>query len=180
MRYRTIALAIVGGLAAGVYETAVWSFAPSFVSGLRPIVPVIAMLLLYEQSEAALAFAISAGAVVDLFSVADVRFLLGAYVCIALGLGLMARSVFTNRSLSAAIALCLVGRLAEGVWLIAANLFSGSAWDGGLPVLNASPVWSLFVWDIALTSLAFTFGFLIKRRQPARQNQAPDRTSWYG
>ncbi len=181
MRLRPGLLALFGGLLAGLYEATVWGFAPVIASGIHPIAPGIALFVLYEQPEAALVFAGVAGLVTDVLSVDAPYFLLAAYLLIAFGLGLMAKTVFTNRSLYAAIALCLVARACENLWVLGVDVLRRASWNAGASWFSATPWWAVPASDILIMSGAFFVSLLVRRTmRGAGETRRAMRTYWYG
>lgn len=181
MRVHSIAIAIVGGIFAGIYEATVSGFAPSYIQGIHPIVPGIALFVLYEHVEAAIIFAIIAGGIGDVFAVDASRFTLASYTNIALVLIFLARSIFTNRSLYTAIALCLVGRFGESLWMMGVNLLQQVSVFAGISWMATDRWWHVFLADAFVMSAAYFSNFMIRRTvRGHNETRKAIRAHWYG
>lgn len=181
MKIHSIAIALIGGIVAGIYEVTIGSFAPTFIQGIHPIIPGIALFVLYEHIEATILFAIIAGGIGDIFAVDAPHFDLAAYTSIALALLFLARSIFTNRSLYTAIALCLVGRFGESIWMITINIFQQTSSFAGISWATTDQWWHVFLADGLIMSIAYFSNFLIRRTVHGHnETRKAIRAHWYG
>lgn len=181
MRVHSIVIAIISGIIIGIYEATVSGFAPSFIQGIHPIVPGIALFVLYEHVEAAIVFSIIAGGIGDIFSVDAAHFDVAAYTIIALILLFLAQSIFTNRSLYTAIALCLVGRFGESMWMMFVNLIHKMSLLSGISWMTTDRWWHVFFADVLIMSAAYFSNFIIRRTVHGHaETRKAIRAHWYG
>ncbi|MFZ2803892.1 MAG: hypothetical protein WA001_01590 [Patescibacteria group bacterium] len=146
MTIRRLLLLIVLGLLAGLFEATTSTLLPSPFSALRPIIPVIVGFIVLQRPESAYAFAVSAGAAMDLFTVGPSTLAFVRLLLIAFAIAVVAERVLTNHSLYAAMALTVLARILDWVWLF-----------GVQAIVHLEGVARAFVpgWQAALTVLAF-------------------------
>lgn len=153
MILRLLAAGLLGLLAAA-YEVGATPFLPAW-AGWRPVIPCLVLLLVSTSRSRAFACAIGAAFVLDAytldhFDLALVRLPLTVFV-----LGVVADRFLTNRSVYAAAALVVCGRLLDwtGAWLFSLIAVLVNAHEA----MWALPPAPLFVlgWDIAISSAVF-------------------------
>jgi hypothetical protein len=163
MRPSRFFLAVLAGLALGFWEVAVYPFLPPLLS-MKPILATVVILLAASGRSRALTTALFAGAMTDLYAldtgdVATIR-----WAGLVLLLDLVVRQFLTHRSLYAAAALALVGRLIERA---TAWLFGWFAlWIGAAEAVPT--VWRglgfVFLWDMVLVAVGFLAVAFFTRR----------------
>jgi len=157
MRLRRLLLLLVLGCFAGLFEATLRTFLPWPVVDVRPVLPILVCFIILRQPESAYVFAVSSGAVLDLFSVGGMTLAFARFLIIALLIALVAETVLTNHSLYAAIALTLLSRAFDWLWLALAH--TAVRFGGGAGSLF--PHWQEIAWTLGLDACIITFAFLL-------------------
>ena len=149
-----ILVAVIAGLMAGLFEVAVSPFLPGWAD-IRPLIPLVAMLMVSSSRSRAYAAVIAGALVIEAYAISSPDAPLFRYVIAAMLMDVVARRFLTNRSVYATAALAVFGSLVAWVLSIA---ISGTAISLGFSDGPWSPVGFPFVsllWDVGLTSVAF-------------------------
>ncbi|MCR4256318.1 MAG: hypothetical protein NUW08_01285 [Candidatus Uhrbacteria bacterium] len=151
-----VRLVIAGllGLLAACFEVGAVPFLPVW-AGFRPVVPLIALLLVSASRSRAFAFAMGAALVLDAYTLDQFDLALVRLPLLVFVLGWIADRFLTNRSVYATAALVVCGRALDwlSAWAISflAVLFNlhDTLWSlPGAPIL-------VLCWDVVFTSLVF-------------------------
>lgn len=147
-------LAALLGLFVGLWEIAVLPFLPA-IFGLKPIIPVLVLLLVGSGRAKAFVTAIATGLVVDIFSVVVFDVSTIRLVGIVFFLDFLAQRLLTNRSLYTALALVLIGRSADFAtsWLF--SFFD--SWISSVPFSwsGGANLWMTVGWDLLTVGIGF-------------------------
>ena len=149
MTPRTALSILLLGIAASVFESTTSTFLYGIPSLIRPILPCIILFVVSERPTHALLFAAAAGLVTDLLAPAPPTFAVARDVLLAVSVAFASRTVITNQSVYAAVALAIAARTLDQVWLLAARWIA----DRGLLGASAAATWDL-AWRFALADAA--------------------------
>jgi hypothetical protein len=152
MTIRRAILLVLLGCFVGLCEATLVTFLPSPFFDLRPVLPIVVCLIILGRTESAYLFGVSAGAVLDLFAVGGMTLAFARILLIAFFVGLIAETVLTNHSLYASVALVLLARVLDWLWVAAAH---GLGRLAGLTIANAPR------WQDGLRMLGLDAGILV-------------------
>ncbi len=113
------------GILLGLFEASFRSFFPSPFIHIRPLLPIMALYVVFGRWEGAIWLGFIGGLLIELFglpqmTLAEIRFPLIAWL-----LSVTSERVFTNASLYAALAMGLIARCVDVLWLWGALRISG-------------------------------------------------------
>jgi hypothetical protein len=142
------------GLLAACFEVGAVPFLPVW-AGFRPVVPLIALLLVSTSRSRAFAFALGAALVLDAYTLDRFDLALLRLPILVFVFGFIADRFLTNRSVYATAALVVCARLLDWASVLALSFAA--------VLLNLhDTVWAfpqgpmlILLWDVAGTSLAF-------------------------
>ena len=161
-----ILIALALGIGAGVWEAAAHPFLSAWL-GVRPLLPILVLLLITGPRSRAVITASIGALFIDVFAVIHPDFAIIRYVILVLLMDAVANRWLTNRSLYTSLGLVMSGRLIE----------QGSAWlIGSTP---ATPIWCLLTWDVAIVTLGF-LAFAIFTDRFATILRPAHGPGWYG
>lgn len=150
---RKLILAALLGLCAGLIEVGGSLMTPWL--SWRPLLALVVVLLLASERSRTFAAALGGALLIDAYSIGAFNAALLRWIILVFILDFLARHLLTNRSLTAALAMTLAGRLLER--------FSSWIFGGGLYGLG----WIL-LWDgVAVTAGFLLLAFFTKRFLPA-------------
>lgn len=169
-------ITVLLALFAGLFDATLAVWWPSELSAIRLSLPLVTVLAAFSVPERALTAALMAGVVSDIFQPSSASLVTLRLVAVALAVGGLSRTLFTNRSLLGALAL---GLLALGLdRSLAALIVFGlssvikAAW---LPEVRAA-WWAETVWQSVCVSAVFLlFASFTKRFLPPLSRHAPVR-----
>jgi hypothetical protein len=149
-----ILLAVLAGLAAGLFEVSVTPFLPGWLD-IRPLIPLVAVLIVSSKRSRAYAATIAGALVIEAYAISEPDAPLFRLILVAALMDVAARQFLTNRSVYATAALAVMGGL--GSWVLAIAL-SGAAIAFGISdgpwSPTGLPLFSL-LWNVVLSGLAF-------------------------
>jgi len=164
MTWKSVLLYIVCGLFLGLYESTFATFATGVAAWVLPILPIVVLLVVRERMEAALLISGSAGIVLDLIATGGVGFAYARLLLITLLVVFLARTVLTNQSVYTALALMLVARICDRLWLFLLSWSRGWMPLADLTAATWRIVWRVTVADLCLIAGAFILLALVSRR----------------
>lgn len=164
MRLRQVLFGIILGISLGIYDVIFSTFVPEPFSFLNLSLPIIAFCLAIERRTVALAVALSAGLVFDLFTIGGSGFAVARIAAAAAAAWLLQTRVLTNRSLYATVLLAFVIRAVDTVWMWGISLIFTIF---GRPLL-LTPAWDT-IWkragmDVLIVGLLFLLHALLSRQ----------------
>lgn len=172
MRLRTILLSSLCGSLVGLFEVTFVSFLPKPFSDLHLVLPLIILGILLQRFDVVSVFGVSAGVLVDVFTIGPTSFASARNLAIALIIAFLARTVVTNQSVYAAFALMCAARGMEWVWQLVASLF----WKlSSSHALSSAPgvgsVLRTLMWDELFLAACFMVWGIVLRRFITRRPQ---------
>lgn len=171
MRIRDVLLAILFGCLTGLFEATFTTFLPRPFLDIRPVLPLLVGGILLQRSGVAMIFGVSAGLMVDVFSVGPTTLVSASNLALILLISFLARTVITNQSMYAAFALMFCARGIEWCW----NLLAGFLWRmSSLHVISIAhafgDVWRMLIWDELFLAVCFLISSFVLRRYSARRS----------
>jgi len=164
MTARTILLMSVIGLLLGLYEATAFTFSNGIFSLILPVIPALILLVVREHAEEALVVGAIAGSIIDVFAPEMSNFATARLMLIVLVFTFVARTVLTNHSLYAAIAMTIAARLVDRLWVLLVSWVHGWMSLHALLNLQWPSIWRTAISDACMVSVAFFFlSFLIGR-----------------
>ncbi|MFA5935366.1 MAG: hypothetical protein WC787_00705 [Patescibacteria group bacterium] len=157
-------IVVISAFVAAMLEASFLPFLPSPWREIRPVLQIAVIFVVLNSPRGALVYAGIAGLLLDIFRLDSGTFAFGRLIAVTLLMILLSDTVLTNRSVYATVALSLVARFADRIWLwivhaIGTNIFRMD--------IRIEPLTSLFLsiaWDIGLISLVFVLLAVFTRR----------------
>lgn len=155
MSRRSWILVFLLAIIVGSFEATFVTLLPSPWREFHPVLNVAVILVIVNRARPALLYSAVAGLVLDTFSQDMGAFALARVLVITFTLWILSESVITNRSVYASIALVIVARLIDKIWILIAHLLGNGLfrWD-----IQQEPIGSAlltFGWDVAIVGLSF-------------------------
>ena len=153
---------LVGGsaLAAGLIESSFAGSAPFPLSYIRPLLPVVVLLILLNRPQAGFVAAGIAGVISDLLKTDSSAFAVARWLFIAFIADYIAEKVMTNRSLQAAWILTLVARFMDFLLLVFAYWISPIVLRRSIYIESWKDYLFISLFDLIIVTLLFV-GFTI-------------------
>lgn len=152
------------GLVLGLYEATAFTFSNGLFAVVLPIIPILVVLIMREHTEEALVISAVAGIVLDIFATEAPTFATARFLLITLAAAFVARSVLTNNSLYAAVAMTVAARCIDRLWILLMSWMHGWMPLRELARVTWPSFWRTGLADICIVVAAFfVLTFLIKR-----------------
>ncbi len=160
MTKRRWVIVIAASIIVGLAQVCFFSILPTPWREFQPVLPIAAVFLILNRSNAAMVFAGIAGFVLDLFSPGFYKFAVAEYILITLALIFILETVLTNRSVYVMATLVVIGRTLSIIWEVTAAFASNLFFKSSLSYGSVQAFFISCLWDIAFVAILF---FMIAR-----------------
>lgn len=175
MTWKRAILYVILGLFLGLYESTFATFATGMAAWVLPILPITVLYVVREKMDAALLISGSAGIVLDLIATGGVGFAYARFLLITLLVIFLARTILTNQSVYTALALMIVARVCDRLWLFVLSWSRGWMPLSDLVAASWRIGWRVGVADLCLIAVVFITIALVARRFVIDRGSASNR-----
>ncbi len=175
MSIKGIVTAAVIGLLVGLVEATFSTFLTVPWDAVMPVLPIAVLYVVRDRPVFAYVLCGCAGAMMDLFTPGIMTFAFGRLILIVAILDLLSRTVLTNQSFYAAVAMAAVARGVDRIWVGIMSLLTDATGIRATVAAMWPMVWRSVLWDMMLVGLAFLISSSIRRRFVIRPQTATKR-----